>query len=68
MSSKCALYRRRPRDAPPFDQSDRLRDMLLDNSDTEKNALRTILLLDVICRVALAGPKVPQQCGLTHKD
>lgn len=27
--------------------------------DSEKNALRTILLLDVICRMALAGPKVP---------
>lgn len=27
--------------------------------DTEENALRTILLLDVICRVALAGPVVP---------
>jgi len=27
--------------------------------DTEANALRTILLLDSICRVALAGPRVP---------
>ena len=26
---------------------------------SEKNSLRAILLLDAICRIALAGPKVP---------